>query len=87
MTLSPAGEPSTPATELGNHARRLESEDVTRAGRRWVEALALEKIGAVDPRAGDTNHDLTVASDRVRDIPDVQLLGSARRSDDDGAQR
>ena len=58
-----------------------------RTCRRWVEPLALEEIGAVDARTGDPDDDLTISSDRVRDVLDVQLLGPTRRCDNDGAHR
>ena len=87
MTRSPGVERGDTRTDARHHARRLESEDVARAGGRWVEALALEQIGAIDARSGDTNHDLTVAGFRVAALLDVQLLGTARRCDDDRAQR
>ena len=70
-----------------NYARRFETEDLARARRRWVEALALEQIGTVDARTGDADHDLTVTGDRVGTLLDVQLLGPAGCGNDDRAQR
>ena len=39
--------------ELGDHTRAFEAENVTRAGRRRVEALTLEQVGSVDCGRGD----------------------------------
>src|SRR4029077_17921969 len=54
-----------------------------RGGR--IEALALHQVGAIDAGSADAHHDLTNSRLRIRELLDVQLLGTARRCPDDRA--
>ena len=65
IARSPGAQPATPGPDLAHGARGLEAEDLARARRRRVVALALHEVGAVDGRRRHLEHHLALAGPRV----------------------
>ena len=85
-TSSPTDQPGDALAELGDAAAALEADRVGGAGRRRVEALPLQGVGAVDRRGDDLDEDLAGAGARGVDLADGQDLGAAGAGGDDCAQ-
>ena len=83
----PDGDRLDTGPDARNHARGLEPEDVAGTGRGRIESLALEQVCAVDAGTSDADDDLTLTSDWIGALLDVQLLGATRPCYDDRTQR
>ena len=60
-TSSPTDQPVDALAERGDRAAALQPDDVRRPGRRRVEALPLQDVGAVDRRGRDVDQHLARA--------------------------
>ena len=84
-TSSPTAQPVTPVAERRDGAAALHPDDLGGAGRRRVEALPLQQVGAVDRGGGDRERDLARARLGVGQLGDGQDVGATGPGGDDGA--
>ena len=73
--------------ELRDLARALEAEDRRRAGRRRIETLALQQVGAIHAGSADANPDVLGTDGRGGDFPDHEHVLVARLPDQDRPHR
>jgi len=85
MARSPGFQPGNPLAHLDHLARTLEPEDRRCAGRRRVEALALQQIGSVHTGGGDADAQGTGQERRRLDLSDAQHRLVSGLVDDDGS--
>ena len=85
QTSSPTLQPSTPCADGADPTRALQPEHVGGALGRWVEALSLQGVGAVDRAGDDVDDDLAGTRLRVGQVGDGQGLGTTRVGCGDGA--